>query len=299
MAGVDYSQWGMDIEEWERMETGPPPPHLYADVYDQEHKHGRDEDVVMMMKTDATYELCGSTEPKNRLTNDFNEINSNEGGDDFLMQSPKTYNKIMNRGQVEALAMVGVDYNDWGMDFEEWERMQTGPPPPHLYADDYVQDHEYERDEEVIMMMATNATDELLGSTQPKNQLIDVFDERNDEGGDDFLMQLSKTNIKTMNHDGIKRLKMLMVAMMSRNNFSYIILDIMSVSIEALAMAGVDYNEWGMDFEEWERMEMGPPPPHLYADDYDQEHELERDEEVFMMMKKDATELKKPVDRCF
>ncbi|KAI3798572.1 hypothetical protein L1987_33855 [Smallanthus sonchifolius] len=116
---------------------------------------------------------------------------------------------------IEALATAGVDYNEWGMDFEEWERMQTGPPPPHLYADDYDQDHEYERDKEVIMMMATDATEELLGSTKPKNQLIDVFDERNKESGDDFLMQLPKTNIKTMNRGhGIKRLKMLMVAMM-------------------------------------------------------------------------------------
>ncbi|KAI3798569.1 hypothetical protein L1987_33846 [Smallanthus sonchifolius] len=97
MAGVDYNEWGMDIEEWERMETGPPPPHLYADDYDQEHKHERDEEVIMM-KTYATDELCGCTEPENQLTDVFNERNNKEGDDDFLMQSPKTYNKIMNRG---------------------------------------------------------------------------------------------------------------------------------------------------------------------------------------------------------
>lgn len=40
----------------------------------------------------------------------------------------------------------------------------------------------------------------------------------------------------------------------------------MSVSFEALAMAGVDYNECGMSMEEWERSEM-TTPPHLLADE--------------------------------
>ncbi|KAI3747458.1 hypothetical protein L6452_09915 [Arctium lappa] len=54
----------------------------------------------------------------------------------------------------------------------------------------------------------------------------------------------------------------------------------MSTSIEGLAMAGVDYNEWGMDFEEWERMEiMGPPPPHLYADEYEDDHHKQDEHE--------------------
>ncbi|KAJ0082097.1 hypothetical protein Patl1_12412 [Pistacia atlantica] len=44
----------------------------------------------------------------------------------------------------------------------------------------------------------------------------------------------------------------------------------MSVSLEALAMAGTDYAEWGMDFEEWEhREDLEPPPPHLLADEED------------------------------
>ncbi|GMI67942.1 hypothetical protein HRI_000463500 [Hibiscus trionum] len=46
----------------------------------------------------------------------------------------------------------------------------------------------------------------------------------------------------------------------------------MSVSIEALAMAGVDYMEWGMDIEEWE-CDHELPPPHLLAD-CDEEDEL-------------------------
>ncbi|KAD7478450.1 hypothetical protein E3N88_01586 [Mikania micrantha] len=75
---------------------------------------------------------------------------------------------------LEALAMAGVDYNEWGMDLEEWERMEMGPPPPHLYADDYEeQEHNHERDEEVIMITATNATHELCGSKEPKNQFPD------------------------------------------------------------------------------------------------------------------------------
>ncbi|KAJ0083019.1 hypothetical protein Patl1_12405 [Pistacia atlantica] len=44
----------------------------------------------------------------------------------------------------------------------------------------------------------------------------------------------------------------------------------MSVSLEALAMAGTDYAELGMDFEEWEhREDLEPPPPHLLADEED------------------------------
>ncbi|KAL5751503.1 hypothetical protein ACOSP7_021712 [Xanthoceras sorbifolium] len=42
----------------------------------------------------------------------------------------------------------------------------------------------------------------------------------------------------------------------------------MSISIEALAMAGVEYVEWGMDVEEWEREDSdAPPPPHLLAEE--------------------------------
>ncbi|KAK8672963.1 hypothetical protein V6N13_111319 [Hibiscus sabdariffa] len=43
----------------------------------------------------------------------------------------------------------------------------------------------------------------------------------------------------------------------------------MPASIEALAMAGVDYMEWGMDIEEWE-CDDEVPPPHLLAD-YDED----------------------------
>ncbi|KAA0044707.1 Tetratricopeptide-like helical [Cucumis melo var. makuwa] len=45
----------------------------------------------------------------------------------------------------------------------------------------------------------------------------------------------------------------------------------MSVSLEALAMAGIDSNEWGMDAQEWERNEIDVVPPHLLADEEDDE----------------------------
>ncbi|XVF15216.1 hypothetical protein REPUB_Repub09cG0131600 [Reevesia pubescens] len=41
----------------------------------------------------------------------------------------------------------------------------------------------------------------------------------------------------------------------------------MSVSTEALAMAGTDYLEWGMVIEEWEQEDLDLPPAHLFADE--------------------------------
>lgn len=35
------------------------------------------------------------------------------------------------------------------------------------------------------------------------------------------------------------------------------------MSIEALAMAGTDYKECGIDFEVWEQAGLEQPPPHL------------------------------------
>lgn len=49
------------------------------------------------------------------------------------------------------------------------------------------------------------------------------------------------------------------------------------ISIEALAMAGVDHVEWGMDVEEWEREDVESEPPlHLFAEE---EEEAEKEEE--------------------
>ncbi|XVF15215.1 hypothetical protein REPUB_Repub09cG0131500 [Reevesia pubescens] len=47
----------------------------------------------------------------------------------------------------------------------------------------------------------------------------------------------------------------------------------MSVSIEALAMAGTDYIEWGMGIEEWEQ-ELEFPPAYLLADEEEGEEEI-------------------------
>ncbi|KAF9681870.1 hypothetical protein SADUNF_Sadunf05G0047900 [Salix dunnii] len=47
----------------------------------------------------------------------------------------------------------------------------------------------------------------------------------------------------------------------------------MSASIEALAMAGVDYLIHNMNIEEWEQDESELPPPHLLAEE---EEEVER-----------------------
>ncbi|WOG84512.1 hypothetical protein DCAR_0103696 [Daucus carota subsp. sativus] len=44
----------------------------------------------------------------------------------------------------------------------------------------------------------------------------------------------------------------------------------MSISFEALAMAGADYHERGISMEEWERSEM-MTPPHLLAEEEEEE----------------------------
>lgn len=44
----------------------------------------------------------------------------------------------------------------------------------------------------------------------------------------------------------------------------------MLVSLEALAMTGADYVEWGMDVEEWERDD-DLTPPHLLAEEEEEE----------------------------
>ncbi|XWS41582.1 hypothetical protein CRYUN_Cryun17cG0094200 [Craigia yunnanensis] len=49
----------------------------------------------------------------------------------------------------------------------------------------------------------------------------------------------------------------------------------MTVPIEALAMGGVDYNEWGLDIEKWEDDDSEWPPPHLLAEQ-EEEEEPER-----------------------
>ncbi|KAJ6918763.1 hypothetical protein NC651_012887 [Populus alba x Populus x berolinensis] len=48
----------------------------------------------------------------------------------------------------------------------------------------------------------------------------------------------------------------------------------MSASIEALAMAGVDYLIHNMDIEEWEQEELEPPPYLLVKEEKEEEEKL-------------------------
>lgn len=50
---------------------------------------------------------------------------------------------------------------------------------------------------------------------------------------------------------------------------------IMAFSLEALAMAGTDYLEFGVDVEEWEQ-DLGEPPPHLLVEEEDKGAEVVR-----------------------
>nr|GEU96772.1 prostatic spermine-binding protein [Tanacetum cinerariifolium] len=118
---------------------------------------------------------------------------------------------------IEALAMAGVDYNEWGMDIEEYERRETDPP--HLWVDDYI---EYENegeddveDGEALMMATDEAIDEICGSRAVEIHLEDVFEERNkDDNDDDFGKWSPIAYNKFLNHDhGIKRLTILVVVM--------------------------------------------------------------------------------------
>ncbi|CAI9271945.1 unnamed protein product [Lactuca saligna] len=97
----------------------------------------------------------------------------------------------------EALAMAGIDYNEWGMDFEEWERPEMRPPPPHLYADDYEEhEHELEEDDRVkeVAMKQPSSVNKLCRFTAAENQSEDVLVERNKDDHDDYRMQSSKDN---------------------------------------------------------------------------------------------------------
>ncbi|CAH1436877.1 unnamed protein product [Lactuca virosa] len=114
---------------------------------------------------------------------------------------------------IEALAMAGVDYNEWGMDFEEWERMEMGPPPPHLFSEDYEEDERVEGG----VMMPTSTVDVLCGNTAVENQLEDVFDDHDMSkvGDDEFRILLPKYYNKIVKCDhGIKRFKILVIVLM-------------------------------------------------------------------------------------
>ncbi|KAG2286537.1 hypothetical protein Bca52824_046141 [Brassica carinata] len=48
---------------------------------------------------------------------------------------------------MEALAMAGADYQEWGLSIEEWE-FQESVVPPHLLADDAEKDEEEDHQNE-------------------------------------------------------------------------------------------------------------------------------------------------------
>ncbi|BFG35491.1 hypothetical protein CerSpe_217650 [Prunus speciosa] len=54
----------------------------------------------------------------------------------------------------------------------------------------------------------------------------------------------------------------------------------MSVSLEALAMAGTDYLSISMTVEEWERCDLELSPPHLLAEDEEEKDERNLGEQV-------------------
>ncbi|KAI3747457.1 hypothetical protein L6452_09914 [Arctium lappa] len=107
-----------------------------------------------------------------------------------LITGEKLYKEFIMSASIEGLAMAGVDYNEWGMDFEEWERMELMvPPPPHLYADEYEDDH-YKQDE---------------------HEHEHAFDDDDDSG-----IESPKAAIKSLkgDNDGIKRWKLVVVMIM-------------------------------------------------------------------------------------
>ncbi|GJY69181.1 hypothetical protein Tco_0472163 [Tanacetum coccineum] len=104
--------------------------------------------------------------------------------------------KISGMSDCPAFAMAGVDYNEWGMDLEEWELIENGPPPPHLYADEF-EVHEYE-EEETYEVITTK----------------DVYDKIEKDGDDDFVMQRLNAHDKSVNrnYQCLEGLKTLVIA---------------------------------------------------------------------------------------
>ncbi|KAI8536264.1 hypothetical protein RHMOL_Rhmol10G0243300 [Rhododendron molle] len=61
----------------------------------------------------------------------------------------------------------------------------------------------------------------------------------------------------------------------------------MSISIEALAMVGADYLDWGKDMEEWERGDL-ELPPHLLAEEEEEDEEKDEKDEVGVQRKRET-----------
>ena len=64
----------------------------------------------------------------------------------------------------------------------------------------------------------------------------------------------------------------------------------MSISLEALAMSGTSYVDYGMDIDEWERLDL-EIPPHLLAE----EEEEEEEEDHRKLVQKSLSELMRAI----
>ncbi|KAF7129353.1 hypothetical protein RHSIM_Rhsim10G0164400 [Rhododendron simsii] len=60
------------------------------------------------------------------------------------------------------------------------------------------------------------------------------------------------------------------ITLTSQSSQSAFYIYIMPISLEALAMSGTDYSDYGMDIQEWELLD-SETPPHLLADEEEQE----------------------------
>ncbi|OMO73101.1 Tetratricopeptide-like helical [Corchorus olitorius] len=114
MAGIDCVEWGMDIEEWEEDDDlNFPPAHLLAD------------DIGVEEITAGNHK--------------FHCAKLNAAGVAQRHFPKKEKKKKQLKGMsvsIEALAMAGTDYVEWGMEIEEWENGELLEPPPHLLAEE-------------------------------------------------------------------------------------------------------------------------------------------------------------------
>ncbi|KAL4368580.1 hypothetical protein GQ457_05G014620 [Hibiscus cannabinus] len=138
MAGVDYMEWGMYIEEWER-DDELPPPHLLA------HADGEEEEEEFMRRR---------FHRKNNNKNVEDDGGDHEVGYRGMVQWRRRMENVwlcfltmvqvmmklaalllntfeINNMSIEALAMAGLDYQVCGIEFHVWEDQ----PPPYLLAD--------------------------------------------------------------------------------------------------------------------------------------------------------------------
>ncbi|KAH7565693.1 hypothetical protein JRO89_XS08G0001600 [Xanthoceras sorbifolium] len=155
---------------------------------------------------------------------------------------------------IEALAMAGVEYVEWGMDVEEWEREDSdAPPPPHLLAEEEEgddDDADGETSGGVTLDYRSRRTGKGRSSVRVIERILDsLFAPDVEEAfakGYNWLLKLESLFINRV-ADSLAKLAVTNI----KEKLARIILIIMLISMEALAMAGVDYLEWGMDVEEW------------------------------------------------